>query len=456
MAKTKQISMVEGTPWKALILFAIPLLFGSLFQQLYHTVDTMMVGRLVSEQALSAVGTCGVLTNLLVAFSTGFSVGTGVISSQLFGAGDEKELTKNAFTSLVFLGGMGIVIAAVGIVFGEVLLKYLVSVPETLLADAAEYFRIIAVGFVFLFGYNAVASLLRSIGDSKASLYFLMISSAVNVVLDYIFIAWFQMGVAGAAWATVFSQAVSCAVSFVYMQKKYEMFRFAGKKLCVHMEDIVTLVQTGTPMALQSMVGTVFNLFMQRLVNSFGAAMTASYTVVGRYEGYMHLPTNTMNQAISTYAAQNKGAGRTERISIGLKQAILIAMAVTGVLSVGSFFLAPQIVAAFGISGQSAVYCMKHIRILAFPFLLFALYFPCTGMYQGVGKGSSATAMSSTFLVICLLLGYTLRYVPAIGEMSLMICKPVTWMIMIPINYTYYFKGKWKDVDIIGKRKIVG
>lgn len=296
MTKTKNSSMIEGTPWKALVAFAVPLLFGSLFQQLYHTVDTMMVGRLVNEGALSSVGTCGVLTNLLVAFSTGFSVGTGVISSQLFGAGKEEEITKNAFTSLFFLGSTGVVIAAVGVLFGEAFLKYLVSVPEVLLPDAVEYFRIIAVGFVFLFGYNAVASLLRSIGDSKASLYFLMISSVANVVLDYVFMAGLDMGVAGAACATVFSQALSFVVSFWYMQKKYEIFRFKGKNLHVHMEDIVLLVETGTPMALQSMVGTVFNLFMQRLVNSFGAAMTASYTVVGRYEGYMHLPTQAMNQ----------------------------------------------------------------------------------------------------------------------------------------------------------------
>ena len=151
MTKTRNISMIEGTPWKALVAFAIPLLFGSLFQQLYHTVDTMMVGRLVSEQALSSVGTCGVLTNLLVAFSTGFSVGTGVISSQLFGAGKEEEITKNAFTSLVFLVSLGVVIGSIGVLLGGPLLKYLVSVPESLLAGSAEYFRIIAVGFVFLF-----------------------------------------------------------------------------------------------------------------------------------------------------------------------------------------------------------------------------------------------------------------------------------------------------------------
>ncbi|MBR5265611.1 MAG: MATE family efflux transporter, partial [Clostridia bacterium] len=256
MTKNKTVTMTEGAPWKSLIIFAIPILLGSLFQQLYHTVDTMMVGRLISEQALSSVGTCGVLTNLLIAFSTGFSVGTGVISSQLFGAGKKDEITKHSFNSLVFLIGLGVIIAFVGIFAGGFLLKHLVSVPEMLLYDSARYFRIIAFGFVFLFGYNAVTSLLRSIGDSKASLYFLMISSLTNIILDYVFIAWFNMGVEGAAWATVISQSVSCIFSFVYMQKKYEIFRFKGKKLRTTWSDIVILIKTGTPMALQSMVGT--------------------------------------------------------------------------------------------------------------------------------------------------------------------------------------------------------
>ena len=445
MART--VVMTEGTPWKKILQFSLPLFLGSLFQQLYHTVDTMMVGLLVSEQALSSVGTCGVLTNLLVAFSTGFSVGTGVISSQMFGAGKEKEITKNAYASLLFLGGLSLVMMLIGILFGKPLRRYLVAVPESLLDGAAEYFSIIAVGFVFLFGYNGVAALLRSIGDSQASLYFLIISSVTNVALDYAFIAWFHMGVAGAAWATVISQAAACVVSFLYMQKKYEIFRFRGKGLKVTFSDIAVIVRTGTPMALQSMVGTVFNLFMQRLVNSFGDAMTASYTVVGRFEGYMHLPTSTLNQAIATYAAQNKGAGKSERIRQGLRHTVTIACILTGALSVTSFLFAEAITTAFGISGESAAYCVRHIRIMAFPFLLFSWYFPCTGMYQGVGKGGAATFMSTTFLIICLCIGYGGS--AFLGETALFIAKPIAWACMIPINYGYYFFGSWKNTKVL-------
>lgn len=444
---TRTVNLTEGTPWKQILRFSLPLFLGSLFQQLYHTVDTMMVGLLVSQQALSSVGTCGVLTNLLVAFSTGFSVGTGVISSQMFGAGKKEAITKNAYASLLFLGGLSVIMALVGILFGRLLLQHLVAVPPSLLDGAVEYFSIIAFGFVFLFCYNGVAALLRSIGDSQASLYFLIISSVTNVVLDYVFIAWFHWDIAGAAWATVISQAVSCVVSFLYMQKKYEIFRFRGKGIRVTFSDISVIVRTGTPMALQSMVGTVFNLFMQRLVNSFGDAMTASYTVVGRFEGYMHLPTSTLNQAIATYAAQNKGAGKSERIRQGLRHTVIMACLLTGLLSVASFLFAEQIASGFGISGESAAYCVRHIRIMAFPFLLFSWYFPCTGMYQGVGKGSAATAMSTTFLIICLCIGYGgSRF---LGETALFIAKPLAWVCMIPINYTYYFRGSWKDTKIL-------
>ena len=297
---TGGILLTEGVPWKGLLRFAIPIFIGSLLQQLYHTMDTMMVGKMIGEQALSGVGTVGVLTNLLIAFSVGFSAGSSVISAQFFGGDKEKEIARNAYASLVFLSILGIVVSGISIVGGRWLLKNLVTVPDTLIDYATEYFTICAAGFLFQFLYNGVAALLRSVGDSQASLYFLTISSLSNIALNYAFIAWFNMGVAGAAWATVISQFFACIVSFWYMIRKYEMFRFWNKSIKLKADDFSIIINTGFPMALQSMVGTIFNLFVQRLVNSFGDAMIASYTVVGRVEGYMHLPTNTLNQAIST------------------------------------------------------------------------------------------------------------------------------------------------------------
>lgn len=206
------VLLTEGRPWKCILRFALPLFLGSLLQQMYYTVDAMMVGRLAGEQALSGVGTCAVLTNLLIAFSTGFSAGSSIVSAQYFGAGQYQGIAKNAFATMSSLTVLGFGIGGLSIGLGKQMLRLFVSVPETLLDYAGTYFCICAAGFLFQFIYNGVAALLRSIGDSKASLYFLMLSTALNIVLDYCFLAWFDMGVAGAAWATVISQFFACIV----------------------------------------------------------------------------------------------------------------------------------------------------------------------------------------------------------------------------------------------------
>jgi len=183
---------------------------------------------------------------------------------------------------------------------------------------------------------------------------------------------------------------------------------------------------------------------VQHLVNSFGEAMIASYTVVSRVEGYMHLPTSTLYQAIPTYTAQNLGAEKPQRIRAGLRHTVIMAVIFTLAVSIAVFALAPEIASSFGISGLSAQYCISHVRCLAFPILLFAVYFPCTGLYQGMGKGMVSTALSTGFLACCLMFAYLLRYIPAIGYRSLFICKPLAWVIITTVNYIYYFSGKWE------------
>lgn len=437
--------LTEGTPWKCILRFTAPLFIGSMLQQLYYTVDTMMVGQFVGERTLSGVGTCGVLINLLIAFSLGFSAGASIVSAQYFGAGEYAGIARNAYASMLSLLVLSFVIGGTAVAFGPEMLKYAVSVPDSLLDYATIYFRICAVGFVFQFLYNGVAALLRSIGDSMASLYFLLLSTIINILLDYMFLRWFGWGIEGAAYATVLSQFAACAVSGIYMYRRYEMLRFVGKGIKIRRSDIAAINRNGFPMALQSIVGMVFNLFVQRLVNSFGEAMIASYTVVSRVEGYMHLPTTTLYQAIPTYTAQNIGAGKRERIRKGLNHTVMMALIGTLVISLVTFFFAEPIAASFGISGLSARYCISHIHWLSFPILMFALYFPYTGLYQGVGKGMVATVMSGTFLIICLLFAYTLRYIPEVGYRSLFVCKPLAWICMVVINYIYYFKGSWKS-----------
>ena len=219
-------TMAEGSPWKHILRFSLPVLAGSLLQQLYNTVDTIIVGRFAGESALSAVGTTGSFAFLFLAIATGFSAGNGVVVAQRYGAGDEKAVRANASTGILFLMLLGVASAGIGIAVARPAYVYLVNVPGEILDMTLVYFRIYAAGLIFQFGYNIFSAILRAVGDSAATLYFLLISSVLNIGLDVLFVAGFHWSVAGAAVATVISQGASFVAAYVYMSKKYPLFRF--------------------------------------------------------------------------------------------------------------------------------------------------------------------------------------------------------------------------------------
>ena len=213
--------MTEGAPWKHIVNFMLPVLLGSLLQQLYNTVDTIVVGNFASEEALSAVGTTGTFTFFFLAIAMGLSAGNGVVIAQYFGAGDEENVRSNAATGILFLMILGVVAAALGVIFARPAFKYLIAVPEEILPLTVQYFVIYSVGLIFQYGYNIFSAILRAVGDSNATLYFLLISSVANVLLDLLFVAVFKWGVVGAAVATVISQLGSLIAAYFYMTRKY-------------------------------------------------------------------------------------------------------------------------------------------------------------------------------------------------------------------------------------------
>jgi len=444
-------SLTKGTPWKLVLAFALPIMAGNLLQQLYNTADTIIVGNFESEAALSAVGTCNGLTMLFLSLAQGFSIGAGVIAAQLFGARKTEELRKRAGTSIILLTAMGIIVSIIGVISCRFILKYILSVPDSLLDMAATYFSIYALGLAFQFGYNIIAALLRSVGDSKAALYFLLISSIVNVALDMLFVAVFHWGVAGAAIATVISQLASCAASFLYIYKKYPLFRFKRKEISFDKKIAGEVLRTGAPMAIQQAIISCGFFFLQRHVNSYGEYMTASFTVAIRIESYMLLPTGALQNTMVTYCGQNIGAGKIDRITKGIKHTLILALTITFILSFFLFTFSKQIIGLFGINGQSLIYCTQHIRSMSFGYLVFAAYFPCLGLFQGVGRGFFATLLSTIALGVRVLFAYTLCYIPFIGYASIWWCQPLGWLIAAIVNYIYFFKGKWKHKDIFNK-----
>ena len=303
-------SMTEGTPWKHILRFALPVLVGSLLQQLYNTVDSIVVGRFSGEDALSAVGTTGSFTFLFLALAIGFSAGNGVIVAQHYGNKDEKQVRANASTGILLMLGMGIISTIVGILVSRPAYTHLVAVDESFLGQTLQYFRIYAIGLIFQFGYNIFSSILRAVGDSAATLYFLLIASVSNIILDLVFVAGFHWGVVGAAIATDIAQAGSFVAAYVYMTRKYPMFRFRLKEYTWAGNLAKRTLVTGFPIALQLIIVSFGLTFIQRAVNEFGRAMTASFTVGYRIELYMNLPCSAFQTTLATYTGQNIGAGK--------------------------------------------------------------------------------------------------------------------------------------------------
>ena len=441
--------MTSGSPWKIIFRFSIPVFIGLLLQQLYNTVDTIVVGNFADEASLSAVGTTGSLVFLFIAIANGFSSGAGVITSQYYGGGKYKEMHKTAGVSIALLLLMGLAATVIGILVSVPAFQYLLGVPDSFRDIAVTYFYIYCLGLVFQFGYNIVASLLRSVGDSKASMYFLMIASAVNIGLDLLLVAGFGMGAVGAAIATDVSQALSCIVSFVYMYKKYPQFRFEKSELRLDKAEISQITKVGFPIMLQQMIAALGIIFIQRAVNSYGQTMTASYTVGSRIEMYVQMPLNSFYMALATFVGQNIGAGEDQRVRQGARQTILLSFVVTVVIAAFVIIFENQLIGLFGISEEAAIFCRQHLKVTALAFVLQAVYLPLFGVFQGAGDGFAITRTAVVALGIRVLVTYTLCYVPLFDY------RIVWWNMMFGfaggfiITWIHYLSGKWMKKKII-------
>lgn len=439
--------MTAGAPWKIILSFSVPLMAGNLLQQLYHTADTLIVGNLVGEKALSAVGACTSLTELFTALAIGFSIGAGVLIAQCYGASQEERLRKYASTAIWLMTGIGIVVSLTGLMAGEFILKNVLQVPEPMQRLAIQYFRIYALGLVFQFGYNIFAAILQAVGDSRSTLYFLLISSAANILLDLVFVRiW---GVTGAAAATGISQLCACAAGGIYMNRKYRVLRFKLRELSFEPCKAFDVLRTGMPMALQYSVISVGILILQRLVNTYGQAMIASFTVVVRLQGFLTIPIKGFQSTMMTYAGQNMGAGKKERIPPGLWQSVGMSLGITMALSAVIYGFMNPLVQGFGIDSGAARICVTHLRVMVPSILMYAAYFPMNGMFQGVGDGVHATAYALLALALRILFSYTLSTVEYWGYTAIWWSETYAWIIVLTVYYIYYFRGNWKNKALI-------
>lgn len=441
-------TMTEGAPWKHILKFSLPVLAGSLLQQLYNTVDTIIVGKFSGQDALSAVGTTGSFTFLFLAIAIGFSSGNGVVVAQHYGAKNEKRVRENAATGILFLIVLGLMSAVIGMIVATPAFTYLLDVDRSIVGLTLIYFRWYCVGLVFQFGYNIFSSILRAVGDSAATLYFLLISSVLNIGLDVLFVAVFKWGVAGAAVATDISQLASFIAAYYYMTKKYPVFRFKLRDYKWDIERIKSTVRIGFPISLQLIIVSFGLTFIQRAVNGFGKVMTASFTVGQRIEMYLNLPCNALQTTLATYTGQNIGAGKKDRIRTGVRQAMVISLVMTLCISAAVSIFADKLILLFGLDQEAAAYCLAHLRAVAMINIVLSMYIPLFGVFQGTGHSGIPTVVATCALGIRVIVTYLFRYSDIFGYTIIWWNGIFGFGLGFMITWSYYLSGKWKNARL--------
>ena len=444
--------MTTGREGKHILAFALPIMGGLVLQQLYNTVDSVVVGQKLGDIALGAVGTCSALTMFAVSFAVGLTNGSSVIFAQLFGAKQLDKLRRNLSTAFCLLAALGLAISILGFCFARPLLKALAA-PDAILDMASGYFRIYCLGLVFQFVYNVAAGALRSVGDSKATLYFLCISSVVNIVLDLVFVIVFHWGVEGTAIATVIAQGVSALVSLFYMHRKYEFFRFARGEFAFDPSCCGQILKLGVPTMVQMCIVSGGNVLIQRVVNDLGTVALAANTAAARIENYMFIPVQSMNNGLAIFTGQNVGAGKYDRVLGGRRQARYIIVPTALIISLILWVFAKPLIGLFGVTGEALTLGIQHLRFIAPFFVIFALYMSTAGVLTGSGDVLAAACVTLSVLGVRVAATYIFNYGFRLGFPSLYYANPIGWAFGFIVVWLRFRTGIWKTKAVVKRGK---
>lgn len=430
--------MTQGSPVKHILLFSIPLLIGNVFQQFYSMVDTIIVGRFVGVDALAAVGSTGSLVFLINGFALGLTSGFSVMVSQRFGANDEKGLRKAVSSSVVLCAALVVILTTTSLIAAKPLL-HLMNTPDNIFNDAYIYVAIIFAGIVTTVAYNMMASILRALGDSKSPLYFLIISSILNIVLDLVFIINFKMGVAGAAYATIISQGVSAILCFIYILKKYAILKLSRKDYNVKKSMYIKHLKIGIPMALQFSITALGLITVQGALNVLGSTVIAAYTASSKALQLVMQPAVTYGVTMATYCGQNLGAKRYDRIKDGVNKAVKISI-ITSIIS-GFVLIAfgTQFVKLFieNPDAQIIAYSKQVLTVSGIFFIPLGLIFIFRNALQGIGESFVPMMAGVAELGARALVAFTL---PAFLDFfGICLADPIAWIAAsVPLTLYYY------------------
>ena len=443
------VDMREGHPVQKIVAFTIPMLLGNVAQQLYNTVDSIIVGRYVGDNALAAVGSAGPILNLMLVLFMGISVGASIMVSQYFGAQQREDLSRAICCCITMTAIASLFIMIVGPLVARPLLK-LLNTPASIIDWCTSYLIIIFVGIMGGGFYNILGGVLRGLGDSVSALVYLLVATVLNIILDYVVVAIFSMGVAGVAWATVISQFVSAVLSLIKITRMKDVFDLKASWLKPDGFYIKSLVRLGLPSGVTQAIFSMSMIIVQSLTNSFGETFIAANVIVMRIDGFVMLPAFSFGSSMTTFAGQNVGAGQLERVKKGTKNATLTAMGVSAVITVLILLFGKHLMAIFTKTEELINLSYRMMQILAVGYILMEVTQCLSGVMRGAGDTVTPMWISIlTSVVIRVPLAYImvdLTKTPALpqGDCGMMYMSLViTWTVGALITFIAYKHGKW-------------
>lgn len=434
--------MTEGSIWKKITFFAVPIFLGNLFQQMYNTADSLIVGNFLGSNALAAVSSSGNLIYLMIGFFNGIALGAGVVIARYFGARDQENVEKAVHTTVAFGIVASIVLTIVGVFFAPQILVWM-QTPANVMPESTEYFRVYFMGSAGFVMYNMFVGILQAVGDSKHPLYYLILSSIINVVLDIVFITVFDMGVGGAAFATDISQVVSAVLCMIQLMRSKAEYRLNLRKIRFEWDIFKQVIQFGLPSGFQNSIIAIANVVVQSNINSFGEMAMAGCGAYSKIEGFGFLPITSFTMALTTFVSQNLGAKNYERTKKGARFGIACAMILAEVIGIIIFIAAPVFVAAFDRTPGVIVFGTERARTSALFYFLLAYSHSIAAVLRGAGKSVIPMIVMMIFwcvIRVAVLTGVSIL-IPSIAVVYWI--YPLTWTLSSVAFFIYYKKANW-------------
>ena len=440
--RSKQYALTEGSIWKAMLLFALPVFLGNVFQQLYNAFDAWCVGNYIGDDALAAVSSSGSLIFMMVSFFNGVAMGAGVVIARSFGAREFDSMKKAIHTAIAFGLATGAALTVAGVVLTPTILRWM-GTPADVLPQSIEYFRYYFMGAIFTVMYNIFVGILHAVGDSKHPLYYLIFSTFLNIVLDMLFVAGLGLGVGSAAIATTISQGVSALLCLIHLLRVNAPYRVKLQEIRFHKESLVQIVRYGLPSGVQNSVIALANVFVQSNINSFGKAAMAGCGSYSTLEGFAFLPVTCFTQALSTFVGQNLGAGKHDRVKKGVAFGVICSCTMAAVISVLAYAFAPQMIGFFSETQEAIGFGTAHMRTICPFFFLLAFSHCIAGVMRGAGKASVPmfTMLGCWCIFRVTYISVAVQYVNQLTTVSW--AYPITWTLSSIVFLIYFLKGNW-------------